>query len=253
MAEVELAQGKVTIVIGVPGAWPDRAALVRAMTENNLNELLMAGKIIMRLPTRHGFEFEVYDHDPNLRRAFAVAGEAWITDAELAQIDAHTLTVYALGPGGNLDNAREMMLVANGLLNAGGLAVKVESAGKAFRRGDWARMCQGRGPLVLYDAYVTFALGRGIAYSCGMHNLGYHDAVVEGDLGPDEAVGLLDAFLKYLLVEQPALAEGHIFSLAPDAPAYRLSLIPCTFYAPDDPFYNPFGFWVLTPDRQDKK
>ena len=249
MALVEVAQGKVTIVIGVPGVWPDRAALVRAVTENNLNELLMAGKILMRLPSQHGFEFEIYNHDPNLRRAFAIAGEGWITDTELAQIDAHTLTVYVLGPGGNLDNAREMMLVANGLLAAGGLAVKVESAGKAFRRGDWARMCQGRGPLVLYDAYVTFVAGRNIAYSCGMHNLGYHDAFVQGDMRPDEAVTLLDAFLKYLLVEQPALGDGHTFSLTPDAPTYRLSLVPCTFYPPADPFYNPFGLWQLTPDK----
>ena len=244
--EVEIAQGKVTIVIGVPGMWPDRGAIVRAVAENNLNELLMAGKVMMRLPTGHGFEFEIYPHDPNMGRAFAAAGGHWVTEADLQQINAHTQTVYILGPGGNQDNAREMMQVANGLLNAGGLAVKVESAGKAFRREDWAQMCRGTGPLVLYDVYVVFGAGRDTAYSCGMHNLGYHDAILTSDLPAEEAVTLLDTFLKYLLVEQPVIAEGQTFALGPDAPAYRLSLEPCTLYPEDDLFFNPFGMWRLS-------
>ena len=245
--EVEVAQGKVTIVIGVPGLWPDRSSIIRAVAENNLNQLLMAGKVVMRLPSNHGFEFEIYPHDLNMGRAFAAAGHHWITEADLEQLNAHTQTVYVLGPGGNLDNAREMMQVANGLLNAGGLAVKVESAGKAFRREDWAQMCRGTGPLVLYDAYVMFGVGRDTTYSCGMHNLGYHDAIITSGLPAEEAVALLDAFLKYLLVEQPAIAEGQTFALGPDAPVYRLNLEPCALYPNDDLFFNPFGMWRLTP------
>ncbi len=247
--EAEIVKGKITIIIGVPGMWADRSAIVQAVTKNNMNRLMMMGKMIFHVPTQNGFEFEIYPHDANLRRAFMYAGQDWITEPELAQIDAHRHTVYVLGPGGNLDNAREMMLITNGLLNAGGLAVKVESTGKAFRREDWARMCEGKGPLVLYDAYVVFSVDRdgeqSTVYSCGMHNLGYHDAIMTGDLPPQEAVALLDTFLKYLLVEQPAIGDGHTFSLAPDAPTYRLHLEPCALYPAEDPFFNPFGMWRL--------
>ena len=247
--EVEVAQGKVTTIIGVPGTWPDRSAIIRAVTESNLGEYLLAGKVLMHLPTRHGFEFDIYPHDPGLRRAFLYAGQGWITEPELAQIDAHRHTVYVLGPGGNQDNARDMMLAANSIVRAGGLAVKVESAGKAFRRNDWARMCEGTGPLVLYDAFVVFSVDQKgneyTVYSCGMHNLGYHDAILTSKLPPKEAVALLDTFLKYLLVEQPAISEGHTFALAPDAPAYTLHLEACKLYPADDPFFNPFGMWRL--------
>lgn len=248
--EAEIVQGKVTIIIGVPGPWPDRSAIIRAVTTSNLNVLLMAGKALIHLPTKHGFEFDIYPHDPHMGRAFAAAGGQWVTEADLAFIDSHQQTVYLLGPGGNLDNAREMMQITNGLIKAGGFAVKVETAGKAFRGVDWARMCQGQGPLVLYDAYVVFGIGTGAAYSCGMHNLGYHDAILSSDLEPDEAVSLLDAFLKYLLVEQPVISEGQTFALSPDAPVYRLSLEPCTLYPADDPFFNPFGMWRLTPEAR---
>ncbi len=247
--EAEIAQGKVTTIIGVPGMWPDRSAIIRAVTKSNMGEYLLAGRMLMHLPTRHGFEFEIYPHDPNLRRAFLYAGQGWITEPELARIDAHRHTVYILGPGGNLDNSRDMMQAANSIVKAGGLAVKVESTGKAFRSDDWARMCEGKGPLVLYDAYVVFSVDNEdeqfTVYSCGMHNMGYHDAIITSKLPPQEAVALLDTFLKYLLVEQPAIGDGHTFSIAPDAPTYRLHLEPCTLYPADDPFFNPFGMWRL--------
>lgn len=246
--ETEIVQGKVTVVIGVPGSWPDRATLGRDIITKTDARLLVSGNVLIHAATGHAFEIDIYPHDPNLAPAFKVAGSHWITQDDLKQIEAHTQTVYLLGPGGNLDNAREMMQVANGLLDAGGIAVKVESTGKASSRTDWAQMTAGSNPLLVYDAYVVFAYGDNTAYSCGMHVLGYQDAIIASDLPPDEAVALLDIFLKYLLVEQPALSEGHTFSVAPDAPDYRLELETCSIAEPDDLFYNPFGVWRLIPE-----
>ena len=246
--ETEIVHGKVTVVIGVPGNWPDRAALGRDIVTKTDARLLVSGNVLIHAATGHAFEIDIYPHDPNLARAFKVAGSHWITQDDLTRIQAHTQTVYLLGPGGNLENAREMMQVASGLLDAGGIAVKVESTGKASSRTDWAQMTAGTNPLLAYDAYVVFGYGGNTTYSCGMHVLGYQDAIITGDLPPNEAVALVDTFLKYLLVEQPALAEGHSFSLAPDAPHYQLKLEPCSIVAPDDLFYNPFGVWRLIPE-----
>jgi len=82
-------------------------------------------------------------------------------------------------------------------------------------------------------------------YSCGMHNLGYPDAII--DAGASEnPVELLRVFSYYLFSERPAVATGETFRASEHAPRYRLSLEPCELYDSDDIFHNPYGMWRLT-------
>lgn len=99
---------------------------------------------------------------------------------------------------------------------------------------------------ILCDAYTVYIGTKGSYYSCGMHNLGLRDASVAAEIGMKDALLLLKTFLRYTAVEQPALEEGHTFSMDAQSPHYRLTHQKCTAYPSDDPFYNPFGIWHLS-------
>src|SRR5207237_479622 len=165
----------------------------------------------------------------------------------------HTFTFYVAGKGGSLEAARDVMGAVSAVVRAGGLGVKVESAGLAHSVGQWQRLATEAETSneALYHAYVT-RIARpeeNLFYTCGMHNLGLRDVVVQDDLPTQEAASLLQTFALYTLLEKPALASGHTFSVAPQAPVYRLAEEPCSYYTEDDLFYNPFGMWVLSRPR----
>jgi hypothetical protein len=98
----------------------------------------------------------------------------------------------------------------------------------------------------LYDAYVVLTRSDDVVYSCGMHNLGFRDAVISIKNSFEEAVNQLQTFLLYLLHENPSLKDGTIFSTSSQAPHYRLKGEKCSFYPPGDLLYNPFGMWRLS-------
>jgi hypothetical protein len=234
------------IIIGIPGAWPSRKDIVTSIALKS-EGYLFAGMILMETASKEAFTLEVDDHDPRMRQAFECAGYGRFSKADLSAIASHSHTLYLLEPGGSLDAARAMMRAACGLLRVGGLAVKVESAGVAHLAESWFRMADNPFVLNLYQAYVALVGGAGGCFSCGMHNLGFRDAIV----GPDDATTeyasqLLNQFHLYALLENPVLESGHTFSLDAEAPRFRLRAETCSTYPPDDPFHNPFGMWRLT-------
>lgn len=202
---------------------------------------------MMKVATKEAFTLEIYEHDPNLRRAFSIAGKGRLTEKDLEAIGSHTFTLYLVTPGGSVDAARRMLHAAAGLLKAGGLAVKIESTGTAHRADQWAEFCVHDHLVNLQQAYVTYVGSKGLYYSCGMHNLGLSDALVDMGLHASEAAKLLHSFTRYLLIENPSLKDGETFSTDVDAPRYRLLHEPCKQYEEGDLFHNPFGVWKLTP------
>jgi hypothetical protein len=234
------------IVLGVPGTWKSRTEIVTAIASKSQG-FIFAGAILMELATKESFALEIHEHSPRLREAFELAGGDRFEAADLDAIASHTFTLYLLGDGGSLDAARKMMKAACGLVRAGGLAVKVETAGVAHTASGWTELAETDDPWSLYRAYVALVGEGGTFYSCGMHNLGFRDAIVSANIGPEEAGELLETFLLYLLMESPVLKDGETFSLEPDAPRYRLASESCTTYPVDDLFHNPFGMWRLSP------
>jgi hypothetical protein len=201
--------------------------------------------VLMTIGVKEGFTLEIYEHDPQLKGAFTVAGRGRLTDDDLEAIGSHTFTLYLVAEGGSVEAAKKLLHASNGLLKAGGLAVKVESTGRAHRADQWAEFCAHDHFGNLLQAYATFIRGKGVYYSCGMHNLGCPDAVVEAEIHPNDAARLLHTFVGYLLVENPTLKDGETFSIDADAPRYRLFHEPCTMYEAGNPFHNPFGLWRL--------
>jgi hypothetical protein len=231
-------------VIGIPGRWPNRSDIVTSIASRS-GGYLFAGMVMMKIGAKDSFTLEIYEHDPNLKNAFSIAGRGRLTGEDLEAIGSHTFTLYLASEGGSVEAAKKLLHAGNALLKSGGLAVKIESTGTAHRADQWAEFCAHDHMGNLLQAFVTYIGGDGVYYSCGMHNLGHPDAVVEADISPNDAANLLHTLLGYLLVENPKLKDGETFSVDAAAPRYRLFHEPCTMYEAGDLFHNPFGVWKL--------
>jgi hypothetical protein len=51
----------------------------------------------------------------------------------------------------------------------------------------------------------------------------------------------MNRFNYYQIVEQPTLGSGHTFSVTPDTPHYRITLVEDHRHEPDEFFRNPNG------------
>src|SRR5262245_4194634 len=173
------------IVIGVPGRWTDRKDITTSIASKS-GGYLFAGMLMTRIGTKDVFTLEIYDHDPRLKDAFAIAGRGRLTEHDLKAIASHTFTLYLVGEGGSSEAAQKVLHAAHALLKSGGLAVKVESSGTAHRAEQWADFCAHDLLGMLLEAYVTYVGSDGVYYSCGMQNLGLRDAIVEADIPPSD-------------------------------------------------------------------
>jgi hypothetical protein len=234
------------IIVGVPGLWPSRSEVVTSIATKS-GGYLFAGMVLMEVATKDPFTLEVYDHAPQMRNAFAIAGGGRFSEAELDAIGSHTFTLYLSRDGGSPEAAWKVMRAARGLIQAGGLGVKVESAGLAVRPEVWSEWADTEFLPNLYHAFVVRVGGPEGYFSCGMHNLGYRDVIVGPDeASADEAGELIHRFQLYELLENPDLQSGHTFSLDAEAPRFRVTAEECTTYPPGDSFHNPYGMWRLT-------
>ncbi|MFD1872639.1 hypothetical protein [Hymenobacter bucti] len=170
-------------------------------------------------------------------------------DEALAAVASHRMVVYLLtqpDQPASLASARAIAQAAAALLDAGGLAVKVETAGKAFEAAKWRELLAFEEAGPLWELFVAVAIksADGASFTCGMHNLGLKDALVR-NLPTAEAIQLLREFTYFEATEQPKLAVGHTFSLAVDAPVYHLAEVIAQPYADHPDFVNPYGMWEL--------
>lgn len=232
------------IILAIPGAWPTRAEIVGAIVRQG--RFLFSGDTITDLTTQLSYSLDIHERDEKLASAIAFAGQHSITREDVAKLQQHTFVLYLIGPGGVSAAARDIMPVAESLLQAGGMAVQVLTSGAAHSAAYWRMITQHRAnPPALFDAYVTFAQQEGRFFSVGMQVFGLPDALVEGVLDPHEAGELIQTFLLFTLLENPALKDGQAFRIDPQAPTYRLSYGPSDLQEPDNLMYNPYGVWRM--------
>lgn len=234
-----------TIVIGVPGKWPDRTAIIEAIALQS-GGYLFAGGLMMNIESKWTCSLEVYEADPNMRTAFEVAGGGRFSDAELGKIEDHTFTLYLSSDGGSLERCRTLMDVASALLDCGGLGVKIESSGVAHTAARWRELTAADIPHAILTAYVTYVGDSSEYYSCGMHHLGFRDPYVSGNISANDAAILMHELNKYIVFEEAVINDGETFGVDSEAPRYRVHKKACEEFASDDLFHNPYGIWHLT-------
>lgn len=229
------------IIIGVPGMWKDRSDIVISIAKGE--HFLFAGHILMEVATHRGCEIEIYDFDPQLEAAFRTAAQGRMTEGELKAIGQHHHTLYLLSKSASVEIARDMMGFAKGLLECGGLGVKIESSGVAHSAARWAAFAPSDS-FDLLCAFVTL-VGGDPFYSCGMHNFALPDCQMAPVLNPIDAATIMNGFNSYRLEEAPVLEEGHTFSLEQDGLMFQLSKRQDEKFVENNPFHNPNGVWNL--------
>jgi len=237
-------------VLCIPGPWADRTEFITALVQARKGEYLFAGAILAHFPADTHFLLELHEADADLPVAFQRAGLfSAMSDEAVAAVANHRMVAYLLtqpDQPASLASARAVAQAAAALLDAGGIAVKVETAGKAFEAAKWRELLALETAGALWELFVAVAIKNedGASFTCGMHNLGLKDALVR-HLPTADAVPLLREFTFFGAAEQPELAIGHTFSLAADAPVYRLVEATPQPYADHPDFRNPYGMWEL--------
>jgi hypothetical protein len=216
-----------------------------------------------------GIEHELKPRDRRMVHAFEVSSMARpsLTEQDYGNLARHEVVLYAMsrnfmaaeGP----ETSHAFLRLGRRLLEAGGIAIKSECSGIACSCSRWielADQAEGGGESFwagLFDAFVVFPIGsKTDVYSCGMHLLGKPDLIVSQALLEPHAgrsvalaaASLFRVFGMYLLAECPdgGFVSGNTFSVDQTSPRYRVIWEPCTGYAEDEFFFNPFGRWRFT-------
>jgi Domain of unknown function (DUF4261) len=201
--------------------------------------------VLLDLQTQKSCELDMHEYEPNLVKSFEIAGQGYIPQEVLDKISLHKHTLYAVAGSSSIETATWMLKVGTSLLDAGGLAVKIESAGLAHTAEEWRVLAADSSLSALYNAFVTLIGGQDYYYSCGMHNFGLPDASLSYNIAPQNAGQILNDFNNYQLAEKPNLEDGHTFSIAPEAPRFKILRGLYKGYDDSDPLHNPFGCWHL--------
>jgi hypothetical protein len=226
----------VRTILCIPGTWGNEQAFASACAGAGLRA---AGAFLVDPLLGAHCEVELRAREPQMRDAFDSASGAEIDEDELSAIDGHETVAYLIAETGSLERVRALVQLATRLLPHGGLGIKVESAGVAAPIETWLALSIRLDPFVLIRCFVVVGNDAGELYSCGMHNLGFRDAVVAG-VPVDIAKPTLDRFNLYQLVDRPELRDGESFG-AEQSGRFVMRMRPCTRFPVGDPFHNPFG------------
>jgi len=213
-------------------------------------------------------EFSQHDRDPRMTEAFRASADRVVPtfdDGDWAAIDAHTDVLYLLSPtftdSTAVDVAHRTLAATAASLREGATAAKGECSGIAHGRDRWLDLADladaaRHGDAATLDLASALHLAwvrrpisdAGWLYTCGMHLLGQPD-IEHPDDDPDW-LEWMDALALYLLAELPAdgIRDGEGFRLTAEGSRRVLRHTACQRYDADDLFFNPYGYWRLTPD-----
>lgn len=235
-------------IFSIPGNWAGFEEFHGELLTATGAAYMVVGDSMINGMDKRQYKLEFYDAEERMEQAFRVAGKSTaIEEQVLKEIAGHKAVIYLLGETGNLEDAALFAKAGLALLNAGGIAINVETAGKAFSKSAWQEVMAEVPDVDLYQLFVYDSIisDDGTVFSCGMHNLGYKDTVVSGEDSAD-AINLIRLFGYYQLADQPAIRHGQTFQPTAGSPHYQVTE---EFNSPHEPgsiHHNPFGIWRLT-------
>lgn len=230
------------IVLCIPGPWEDRSALIADMARRHAGRFLPIGQILSDTETKQSCNWGHEAHDPKMQEAFRVSLMSDEPAGFTERIARHKSVLYLSETECGLDVARKMIDLSMACLEAGGIGVKVEIAGKAFSDEKWRALSDIS--TALYEQMVLHLVATDTGYfSCGMTQLGFPDTVIDTD-DFDEAVSTTRAFERYQIYESPKLASGHSFSADASAAKWRMERVDHPYHG-DEIFDRALGAWHL--------
>ncbi len=234
-------------ILCIPGPWTSRSEIVTTIAKSKRNEFIFTGKVLLNRKTNAAFEIEVLEHDFHLKDVFNQAINAdKLTKVFLEDIGQHQLIVKVRAKTGSASRAKAIAAAGNALLEAGGIGLKVEPAGKVFSKEQWSSLLTASHSSKLYDMFVVDGLHdrKGTVYSNGMHTLGLKDVIVNLK-SSKEAKHLVSAFARFQLENNSDIVPGQTFSIKDENSVFRIQeeLEPAMKLSSPPP--NPYGMWRL--------
>jgi hypothetical protein len=232
----------------VPGPWSDRTQFIKRVVVETKGEFMFAGMIIAEPAKKRHVILEFSGPDERLRRAFEIAGQGKVLPTIVEEVGRHRAVAYLKFPLHVIEQRDMLVDFTTVLRQCGGIAVKIESSGVAHSWDAWFEQMKSNNPFDWYRTFVCLIGDTEYYYSCGMHHFGLPEVEAPRSIETREAADLMNRFNYYQISEEPKLAEGHTFSLTPEAPRYRLQRRDDVRHdAEDDLFHNPHGIWRLNP------
>lgn len=247
IGEVE-THTKFTSVICIPGNWKDDQELKLKIIEVSNGKYIAAGNVMMSVKDEQHFKFEFCESDDRMKASFDVAGRVTgVTKELLDTVEQHNSVLYLSAETGSMSSAMHLVNAARVVLEAGGIGIKVETAGKAFSKEDWLSIVNYSEETIVYETFVIDCLvdQDGSVFTCGMQNLGLKDTIVS-NLSVQDSIELIRLFGYYQIVDKPMILPNQTFTPAPDSYVYTITEEKNHPYKYEELFSNPFGSWRLT-------
>jgi len=245
MAQTEQEAHSQEAMICIPGPWKDRTEFVQRVVTHTKGEFMFAGGILANPKAKDHVVLEFCEPYEDMRQAFEIAGQGKLPQDVLDQIVLHKSIVYMRFPLNAIAERERMLKYTSLLRDLGGFAVKVESTGIAHTWNVWHELLSSDNPFDQYRCFVVLIGDDKQFYSCGMHHFGLPDCQISREIPAEEAADTMNRFNYYQIVEKPTLESGHTFSLTPESPYYRLTLVADHRHEADDYFKNPTGLWTM--------
>jgi hypothetical protein len=242
-------KSEVNIVISISGFWRDINQIRDSINNSIKCKYWLAENYLVHKEKREKFTFFLQNCEPTFNKDLNI-----LKKNEESKNDQQKSDIYLIGKGGSLENATRIMLAGNCILNFGGYEIKIISAGITHSKETWNKFIANNKLMNYIFAFVVTIRNdkENFYFTCGMHNLGYPDVIVPGDLDYDQGNYLAKAFAYYLIKYNPALISNGKFRIEPNSPnIYRYTYEKCHLYDNYDKtiyslFHNPYGLWRLT-------
>ena len=237
-----------SIILCIPGPWADRTELIKSFLNHKALAYVLDENQLNERETGDSCQLEIRGRDERLHKAMEVAGEERLSAELLEDIEAHSSVVYLRLDEVGLEAAGTLAHFATVLLSIGGLAVKVEHAGKAFDGAFWAENYNSDDIVCFYNLFVSLVAEGALFLSCGMDQFGLPDCSTNAVIGADEGAYVMNVLNIYQLTESPSFEDDQTFCAGEDERTYTMTHQPYPDeYEADSPLNNSLGRWHLQP------
>ncbi|GAB3254914.1 hypothetical protein [Chitinimonas naiadis] len=234
------------IYLTIPGTWAGWKELTSQLQPHFADRYELHDTALIDRRRKVIFQLSLGQHDPELARRFARSSS--VSKTELARLGQHRSVITLISRCGDEIDVHALQEAATVILKAGGLGVLVENTAVGHGPDYWLDCAAAPPPgFGTFYAFVS-AVDHQDTHTAGMHFFGLPDIVFTRGVS-EQPASLLHAAGQTVLRSRQPFTNGDTIDTG-NLGVYRLSAEPCRLYERDDPSFNPFGVWRLTPVKQ---
>lgn len=243
-----------TAIISIPGPWETEDEVKKALEgdggryrlEGNEGRYRLVGNEIINVDTEESFGVKLYDFGPNKDESYKLTGNDTFSAEDLTGIRGSNLTVVFRMKLESLAGVWATVKAVKGVLDAGGLAVKIETTGIAYTKDAWYRLSASRDHMELVNHFVIAVQGEGYLSTYGMCTFELPDVQVDyTGTNVEEVSQTLTEFNLYQMRERRVFGDGNTFRATAESKGYVVTHVVDDRHGEDTMYYNPYGLILL--------